>query len=353
MKLCSIIRLVGVLVILWMVPVSYFPAQATTEDELKKLEQQAKEIEKDQAAAKVEARRKKEAAKKAAAEAKRKAEAQKKADAAEANRIAAEQKAEDGRRAAEADRIAAEQRAEDERRAAEEARAATEKAAASAIEFVDIPGGSFRMGCSPGDGECKSNESPAHTVSIQAFRLGKYEVTQAQWQAVKGSNPSYFSNCGGDCPVETVSFYDVQDFIARLNRNTGQHYRLPSEAEWEYACRAGKTQTYCGSDNVDAVAWYTGNSGYQAHPVGKKQKNDFGLYDLSGNVSEWTDDCSHSSYQGAPSDNATWTTGDCDHRVVRGGSWYGPPGYTRSSFRLRNQTVDRESDGGFRLVRDY
>jgi formylglycine-generating enzyme required for sulfatase activity len=143
--------------------------------------------------------------------------------------------------------------------------------------------------------------------SVPAFAMGKYEVTQGQWRPIMGNNPSYFSNCGDDCPVEHVSWNDAQDFIRRLNSKTGKQYRLPSEAEWEYACRAGRQQPYCGSYDPDSVAWYDKNSGLQTHPVGQKQANNYGLYDMSGNVFEWVEDC----------DN-----GDCSRSAVVGGSWF-------------------------------
>lgn len=227
-------------------------------------------------------------------------------------------------------------------------------AAASGLagEFVDIPGGTFQMGCSLGQRKCDDNERPVHTASIHAFRMGIHEVTQAQWRAVMGENPSFFSNCGGDCPVERVSFDDVKGFIAELNRQTGQNYRLPSEAEWEYACRAGKTQTYCGSDDVDTVAWYYGNTGNQTHAVGKKKKNDFGLYDMSGNVWEFTEDCWHPNYSGATSNGAPWLSDICARRVLRGGSWDYTARRARSSNR-RGYPAGNLGDGvGFRLAQD-
>jgi len=145
--------------------------------------------------------------------------------------------------------------------------------------MVDIPAGEFVKN---GDGTNFNNKQPR--LQIKAFKLGQYEVSQAQWRAVMGDNPSYFSNCGGDCPVENVSYEQVTRFISTLNRLTKQYFRLPTEAEWEYACRAGGAQRYCGSDEHDMVAWHEGNSHKKTHPVGQKQKNAFGLYDMSGNV---------------------------------------------------------------------
>ncbi len=169
------------------------------------------------------------------------------------------------------------------------------------------------------------------------IKLGKYEVTQAQWRAVMGSNPSKFTSCGDDCPVEMVSWNDVQEFIQRLNQQTGQRYRLPTEDEWYTACQAGDIREYCGSNSIDSVAWYYSNSGTTTHPVGRKQANAWGLYDMSGNVLEFTSTC----YEG-----------DCARRVLRGGSWAFLPEFVRAAFRTWNDVTNRDSNIGFRLAQD-
>jgi formylglycine-generating enzyme required for sulfatase activity len=157
---------------------------------------------------------------------------------------------------------------------------------AATIEFIKIAPGEFIMGCSTGDATCDPDEKPTHRVQItKAFEIGKYEVTQAQWQAVMGSNPSTIQ--GDDRPVETVSKQDAQDFLAKLTaRNDGYRYRLPTEAEWEYAARAGAPPPA----SLDEVAWYSANSGDTTHPVGQKKPNAWGLYDTLGNVREWVSD---------------------------------------------------------------
>jgi formylglycine-generating enzyme required for sulfatase activity len=222
---------------------------------------------------------------------------------------------------------------------------------APSIEMVNIDAGSFTMGCQSGrDSSCESDESPAHTVSLSSFELGKTEVTQGQWKAVMGKNPSNFSSCGDTCPVEQVSWDDVQTFIQKLNAQTGKNYRLPSEAEWEYACRAGQSSNYCGGDNVDSVAWHGGNSDSKTHPVGGKQANAWGLYDMSGNVYEWVQDWYHSSYKGAPSDGSAWEDSGT-YRVLRGGSWNNIPQYSRAAFRNYGTPAERSDFIGFRLAR--
>jgi len=140
-------------------------------------------------------------------------------------------------------------------------------------EMVVIPAGSFEMGSKDRD----SDEKPVRRVNINGFAMGKTEVTQRQWRALMGSNPSRFSGCGPDCPVEQVSWNDAQDYVRKLSQQTGKTYRLPSEAEWEYACRAGGSQTYCGSDDVSAAGWYESNSGSKTNAVAGKQANAFGV----------------------------------------------------------------------------
>jgi len=215
-------------------------------------------------------------------------------------------------------------------------------------EMVSIPGGSFQMGSADGD----DDEKPVHPVNIRPFRLGKYEVTQGQWRAVMGNNPADFSSCGDACPVEQVSWDDVQTFITKLNRMTGRHFRLPTEAEWEYACKGGLSSSqYCGGE-PDSIAWYNANSGEQTHPVGQKQPNRFGLHDMSGNVWEWVQDCWHDSYTGAPADGSAWKSGDCSRRVSRGGSWGNAAADLRAASRVRDATDARLSSLGFRLAQD-
>src|SRR5215469_17459981 len=167
---------------------------------------------------------------------------------------------------------------------------------AVSMEFVNIAPGEFMMGCSVGDIDCNDDERPIHRVQItKPFEIGKYEVTQAQWQAVMGSNPSTIK--GDDHPVETVSKNDAHDFLAKLNaKNDGYKYRLPTEAEWEYAARAGSTGPRTAS--LDEIAWYADNSGDETHPVGTKKPNAWGLYDMLGNVREWVEDVYTRDYYG-------------------------------------------------------
>lgn len=220
-------------------------------------------------------------------------------------------------------------------------------------EMVVLPAGSFEMGDLHGDGN--KDEKPVRTVRIgQAFAMGKYEVTQGQWKAVMGSNPSYFKKCGDRCPVEQVSWNDVQAFIRKLNERTGMAYRLPSEAEWEYACRAGGQHKYCGSDNADAVAWhFYRDSGDKMNAVGKKSANGWGLHDMSGNVWEWVQDCYEDNYaKSPPVDGRAHDPGtNCTRRSIRGGGWSTNPTEARSANRASAGSDDGDYASGFRLSR--
>lgn len=184
------------------------------------------------------------------------------------------------------------------------------------MEFAYIPAGSFQMGSDKSD----SRGTPIHQVTFASgFYMGRYEVTEAQWQKVMGNAPE-FGGCGDNCPVSGVSWNDVQEFVKKLNaQNDGYTYHLPSEAEWEYAARAGTK----GDDvaDADSVAWSKENSGGKRHPVGQKKPNVWGLYDMYGNVDEWVTDYFHFHYEGAPTDGSAWMTGgDTDFRTTRGGS---------------------------------
>jgi formylglycine-generating enzyme required for sulfatase activity len=212
-------------------------------------------------------------------------------------------------------------------------------------EMIVIPAGSFEMGSNKVE-----NEKPVHQVILRAFAMGKTEVTQGQWKAIMGNNPSRFDNCGDTCPVERVSWNDAKEFISKLNVKTGKTYRLPSEAEWEYACRAGGTHEFCGSDDVDSVARYfilVAGPG----SVAAKEANAWGIYDMSGNVMELTEDCWNSNYSSAPTDGTARTSGDCTRRALRGGSWDAFASNSRAAKRLPGATTFRTMQIGFRVVR--
>jgi formylglycine-generating enzyme required for sulfatase activity len=213
--------------------------------------------------------------------------------------------------------------------------------------LLKVAGSTYTMGDTFGDGF--SGELPTHQVTVGDFYIGKYEVTQGQWQAVMGSNPSYFSSCGTTCPVEQVSWDDIQTFITTLNQRSGKSYRLPTEAEWEYAARSGgKSEKYSGSSDVNAVAWYTTNSSGTTHPAGQKQANGLGLYDMSGNAWEWVNDW-YGSYSSTVQTNPTGPTSG-SYRVTRGGGWNHDATYARASYRNNNTPDLRAKTVGFRLA---
>jgi formylglycine-generating enzyme required for sulfatase activity len=228
--------------------------------------------------------------------------------------------------------------------------------------MVYVPGGTFWMGCSPGDGECLEHESPRHKVTLSPYYIGKYEVTQAEWRAVMGSNPSENSGCDA-CPVENVSWYDVQGFIKKLNQLTGRRYRLPTEAEWEYAARGGTTTKFhTGNCLSTSQANYDGN--YPAEgcskgqyrgktlPVGSFSPNGYGLYDMSGNVYEWCSDRYVETYYSSSPLTDPQGPWSGEYRVVRGGSWSSYARRCRVSNRNKLTPADRDDNFGFRLARD-
>ncbi|MEN9613081.1 MAG: hypothetical protein RLZZ628_3895 [Bacteroidota bacterium] len=214
------------------------------------------------------------------------------------------------------------------------------------IEMVKVKGGTFQMGNNVGD----SSERPAHEVTLDDFAIGKYEVTQAQWQAVMGTNPAQFNNCQ-NCPVENVSWEAAQVFIQALDSLTGKNYRLPTEAEWEFAARGGplsKHFRYSGSNNVYEVAWFYDNSGSKTHVVGEKWANELGIYDMSGNVSEWCGDWYH-RYDSVAVRNPTGALRGLK-RVRRGGAWWDDSLYSRLTNRRRNTAPYHWYFIGFRLA---
>jgi formylglycine-generating enzyme required for sulfatase activity len=214
------------------------------------------------------------------------------------------------------------------------------------------------MGSPDSDPDASDFEKPQHQVKVNSFAIGKYPVTQAQYEAVMGTNPSYFKN-NPQNPVEKVSWNDAQAFCQKLSQITGKTYRLPTEAQWEYACRAGTTTRYYFGDNDNQLgdyAWYNGNSNNTTHPVGQKKPNGWGIYDMSGNVWEWCEDDWHDSYKNAPDDGSAWINNDNrsqSRKCLRGGSWGSNPFSCRSAFRLYNVRRDyRFNYLGFRVVCD-
>ncbi len=231
-------------------------------------------------------------------------------------------------------------------------------------DFIYVEGGTFQMGSTEGS----SDEEPVHTVRVGDFYIGKYEVTQAEWQEAMGRNPSRFK--GTNRPVERVSWYDAVEYCNKLSQREGltpvyringksvtanwnaDGYRLPTEAEWEYAARGGSSSRgykYAGSDNVGRAGWYDDNSGDKTHPVGGKSPNELGIYDMSGNVWEWCWD-----WKGAYSSGSQTNPkgpGSGSGRVLRGGSWVDSARYLRSAYRSSGSPGISHDSIGFRLVR--
>ncbi|MEQ8702811.1 MAG: formylglycine-generating enzyme family protein [Phaeodactylibacter sp.] len=229
--------------------------------------------------------------------------------------------------------------------------------------MVRVSGGSFTMGCTPEQSNCDGDERPAHRVELSSYSIGKYEVTQGQWEAVMGTSVANqrdkenkdwpLLGVGSNYPMYYVSWEEVQDFIVKLNRMTGGNYRLPTEAEWEYAARGGSRSRgykYSGSNNLGSVGWYRDNSGSKPHPVGKKSPNELGLYDMSGNVWEWCSDWYDSDYYSSTPGRNPKGPGRGSYRVIRGGGWNNSAGICRASDRHDYGPDDRGSYLGFRLA---
>jgi formylglycine-generating enzyme required for sulfatase activity len=234
------------------------------------------------------------------------------------------------------------------------------------MKFVAIAAGSFEMGSPSSEKDRGSDESQHRVRLTKSFLMATTEVTQGQWQAVMGSNPSRFSSCGADCPVEKVSWFDAVKFANALSKKEGLRaayrisgwsvswdksangYRLPTEAEWEYAARGGQSHVYSGSNTVSSVGWTKENSGSKTHKVAGKRANAWGLYDMTGNVWEWVWD-RYGNYGGSSTDPVGPQSGDI--RVFRGGSWSIKPAFARVAFRFRKFPDYRGNDLGLRLVR--
>jgi eukaryotic-like serine/threonine-protein kinase len=236
----------------------------------------------------------------------------------------------------------------------------TPRRVAPEIEMVLVPGGSFLMGSPDNEPLRGSDEGPQHDVTMPSFYIGKYEVTQAQWRAVMLGNPSNFK--GDNLPVETVSWDDAKEFCRRLSQMTGKEYRLPTEAEWEYAARARTTSPFAfGYTLSSEQANFDGNYPYgnfpaginrnKTTPVGSFEPNAFNLHDMHGNVWEWCEDVYHDNYNGAPTDGSAWLSGgDSSVRVLRGGSWRLAGESCRSAVRVRFPPGVRSLIIGFRVV---
>jgi len=231
------------------------------------------------------------------------------------------------------------------------------------LEMIAIPGGTFWMGSPANEAERGDNESPQHQVTVPSFFMGKYPLTQAQYQAIMGKNPAYFK--GNNRPVENVSWDDAVRFCQKLSQRTGKNYRLPSEAEWEYACRAGTKTPFSFGDNITTdLVNYDGTYPYKSAPKGKYREqttdvgtfppNAFGLYDMHGNVWEWCEDDWHENYIDAPTDGSAWNSqSGSNTKLLRGGSWYNDAGLGRSANRFRYSRGNRYNNFGFRVVSSF
>ena len=224
-------------------------------------------------------------------------------------------------------------------------------------EMVVIPAGTFLMGCVSGQ-DCSSDELPVHEVTIpQAFAVSRCEVAFEDYD--RFSHPNRASDAGwgrGLRPAKNVSWADAQEYVSWLSSETGQSYRLLSEAEWEYVARAGSSTAYSWGNDLDSNRANCDGCGsqwddQQTAPVGSFAPNAFGVYDMHGNVNEWVEDCSTIDYAGAPSDGSAWLTGDCEARMLRGGSWLNAPWDTRAAYRDWHPTGFRSSNDGFRVAR--
>ncbi len=273
------------------------------------------------------------------------------AEAAERDRVAAEARAE-------RDRVAAVAAAERDRVAAEHDRlaaaflttpAGTDATSPSVGPMKWIPAGTFTMGSPPSQAGRGADETEHRATLTHGFLLMEHEVTQGEWMGVMGSNPSRFTACGADCPVETVSWNEAVAFASRASARDGATYRLPTESEWEYAARGGGSGIYAGGIDVDAVAWMNDNAGGTTHAVCGKQRNGFGLCDMSGNVSEWTSDWYGVYPTGSVTDPVGASTGS--NRVVRGGDWSGSATYASVAYRFSTTPDSARNDFGFRLSR--
>jgi formylglycine-generating enzyme required for sulfatase activity len=228
-------------------------------------------------------------------------------------------------------------------------------------EMVVIPAGRFQMGSPDSEPGRYNDEGPVHTVNLKSFALAKTEVTQKQWRAIMGSYTGKFGDCGDDCPADGISWSEAQAFVKKLSERTGETYRLPSEAEWEYSARAGTTGPYWWGTtashdylNYGTDACCEGLASGKDHwktlaPVASFPANPFGLYDMNGNVYEWAEDCYHKTYDGAPTDGSAWDVAGCSDRVMRGGDWFKEPRGTRNAMRGLN--VPTFKGIGFRVAK--
>ncbi|OQW91788.1 MAG: hypothetical protein BWK79_16130, partial [Beggiatoa sp. IS2] len=225
------------------------------------------------------------------------------------------------------------------------------------LEMVYIPGGTFLMGAPMGEKDSRDDEKPQHSVTIQPFCMGKYPVTQAQWQAMMGNNPAHFK--GDHRPVEAVSWEEAVEFCKKLSQHTGKTYQLPSESQWEYACRVGTTTPFHFGETLTTdlanynggFGWFTSKYRGETTPVGIFPPNAFGLHDIHGNVWEWCEDVWHENYVGAPTDGSAWVSGgEQGRRVLRGGSWRYNPNWVRSASRNRNNLTARFDSLGVRAI---